>query len=90
VAQGLPSADVHVLTIAGAGHMNFSDLGVLWKFPPNQLGSIGTIAGARALALTRAYLSSFFTSVLTGQPSPVLTSPPPGFPEIHVVPGIST
>ncbi len=89
VARGLPADDVHVFTMTGAGHMNFSDLGVLWRFPPHQLGTIGPIAGGRALAVTQAYLWSFFTSELTGRPSSLLSTSPPKYGEIQVVRGIA-
>ena len=89
VARGLPADDVHVFTMTGAGHMNFTDLGVLWKIPPNQLGTIGPIAGGRALAITQAYVSSFFTSELTGRPSPLLSTVPPKYGEVQVIRGVA-
>ena len=89
VAGGTPTGETQVLTISGAGHMNFSDLGVMYKFPPNQLGLIGPIDGARALTITRVYLETFFAAYLgdrSSQPRPVLPSP---YPEVHVVAGFA-
>lgn len=89
VVRGTPAGETEVLTISGAGHMNFSDLGVMYKFPPNQLGLIGPIDGARALTITRVYLETFFAAYLrdrSSQPRPVLPSP---YPEVHVVAGFA-
>lgn len=89
VIRGIPAGEAHVLTLAGAGHMNFSDLGVLWKFPPNQLGAIGPIDGRRALTVTQTLLLAFFGLELNGKSSRLLSSPSATYPEVHVVEGVA-
>ncbi|MGH7920217.1 MAG: alpha/beta hydrolase family protein [Candidatus Dormibacteraceae bacterium] len=89
VVQGLPADRDRVLTVTGAGHMNFSDSGVLYKFPPHQLGAIGSIDGARALTIARAYLRAFFDVHVRGQSSSLLAAPSPPYPDVHPVPGFA-
>jgi dienelactone hydrolase len=87
VVRGAATGEAHLLTMSGAGHMNFSDMGVMYRFPPDQLGLIGPIAGVRALTIAAAYLSAFFGSRLRGPSSPHLSDPSP-YAEIRVVRGV--
>lgn len=89
VVRGMPAGEDQMLSMRGAGHMNFADMGVMYKFPPNQLGLIGPIDGARALTIVRAYLRAFFGSHLRGTPSPLLSDQASPFPEISVVTGVA-
>lgn len=89
VLRNVPDRDGRVLTVTGAGHMNFSDMSVLYKFPPNQLGLIGPIEGGRAIKISRAYVNAFFAATLRNQPGADLPGPAREYPEVHVVRGFS-
>jgi hypothetical protein len=79
-----------VLTVAGAGHMNFSDAGVLYNFPFDQWGLIGPIDGRRALAIARAYLRAFFDAHIGDQPGSPLSGSAPRYPEVRSMSGFGT
>jgi len=69
------------LTVAGTNHASFTDFPVL-------LDGLGlpdggrTIPSARALQLTRTYVTAFFDLQLKGVPQPLLDGPTPQNPEV--------
>ncbi|YCK39533.1 hypothetical protein ACNF49_37405 [Actinomadura sp. ATCC 39365] len=69
------------LLLTGAAHTSFTDLGVLM----DQLGieDGATVPGARALGVTRAYVTAFFDRHLRGQPRPLLDKPSADVPEVR-------
>jgi len=76
----------YYLTVAGAGHFNFSDLPVR-LLPPARLlfrllGFIGTIRPQRGGEITSAYLIAFFDKYLKGVDSELLRGPSPRYPEV--------
>ena len=89
VMRNVPAGEGHALTVTGAGHMNFSDTSVLYKFPPNQLGVIGPIDGWRAVAVTRTYVNAFFGATLRGGSAALLDGPSRKYPEVHAARGVS-
>ena len=67
--------------IRGAGHFNFSDLGLMLPAAVGRgLGLTGSINARRALALTSDAISGFLDPKLQGQPGPSLQ----GAPEVQV------
>ncbi|WP_406675254.1 hypothetical protein WBK31_17615 [Nonomuraea sp. N2-4H] len=73
------------LLLTGAEHLSFTDLGVL----VDQLGldASAGISGARAMAVTRAYVTAFLDRHLRRGHRPLLDRPSPGYPEIkHCAP----
>lgn len=83
VLQNIPSGQGHVITIAGTGHQNFTDRGVYFFFLMHQLGLAGYISGARALAITDAYIRAFFDSMFGDPASALLDGPSADYPEVH-------
>lgn len=81
--RGLPAGSVHLFTVRGAAHFNFSDVGVMYTLLARQLGAVGPIEGARALKIVNVYLVSFFSSVVGGQASTLLTQAHSPFPEVR-------
>ena len=71
------------LMVSGTVHGSFTDLGVL----ADQLGvDIGaSIDGARALTITRNYVSAFFDRNLRCRPEPLLAAPSPAYPEVTFI-----
>ena len=61
-------------------HLSFTDLGVL----VDQVGiDVGAdIAGARAMDITRRYVTAFFDQHLRGKPQPLLNKSSASYPEI--------
>lgn len=71
----------YLLTMAGAGHFDFTDIPLL--SPLTQLlGLSGEIDGQRALAIINAYGVAFFDDALKGQAEPLLDGPSPAYPEV--------
>ncbi|MFF0247098.1 alpha/beta hydrolase family protein [Streptosporangium sandarakinum] len=68
------------LLVTGAAHTSFTDLGVLM----DQLGieDGATISGARAMAITRRYITAFFDQHLRKKPQPLLDKPSASHPEV--------
>jgi hypothetical protein len=68
------------LLVTGAVHASFTDLGLL----ADQLGIDiqASLAGARSLDITRAYVRAFLDQHLLGQPQPLLEQPSPHYPEV--------
>nr|BAV72201.1 esterase [Streptomyces sp. TH-2] len=81
------------LDVPDGGHMTFTD--VPWivdrfgrpaQIPPEQVpGQFGTLGGARATALTRAYVAAFLDRQLRGRPSPLLDRPSTAYPEVTIL-----
>lgn len=77
------------LQVAGAGHNNFSDQGVLFpllqravpEVTPDLLG-LGPIDADRAIDITRTYLRAFLDRHLRGRRTPLLNGNSPAFPEV--------
>ncbi|MFI9592843.1 hypothetical protein [Nonomuraea sp. NPDC052265] len=69
------------LLLTGAAHTSFTDLGVLM----DQLGieDGAAVPGARALDVTRAYVTAFFDQHLRGRPQPLLDKPSADVPEVR-------
>ena len=70
------------LVLQGAQHLNFSDDAVLFEPLLGPLGVLGSIDGARGLAVTNAYLVAFLDQYLRGTPAPLLNGPSPSYPEV--------
>ncbi|WDZ87689.1 alpha/beta hydrolase family protein [Micromonospora cathayae] len=67
------------LTVAGSGHMSFTDRPVLGA----QLGiDPGPIPADRQLLLTREYVAAFLDRHLRSRPAPLLDGPHPAYPEV--------
>ncbi|MFD7641829.1 alpha/beta hydrolase family protein [Kitasatospora sp. NPDC059795] len=71
------------LTVAGADHGSFSDLGLLAQ-AAGRPSAPGAIDPTRGLAITRTYLAAFFDLQLKGKPQPLLDGPSPDMPEVAV------
>lgn len=76
----------HDLTLAGSGHLTFTDVAPLSAplhltglFPPELLG---TIDGDRAVDIEQTYLTAYFNRFLRHSPEPLLDGPDPRYPEI--------
>lgn len=74
------------LGVTGMGHVDFTDyrpfmdqLGGTAGFPPEVFGSLD---GARALDVTRAYVRAFFDRHLSGRDGQLVERPSPHFPEV--------
>ncbi|GAA4913101.1 alpha/beta hydrolase [Nonomuraea thailandensis] len=69
------------LLVTGAAHTSFTDLGVL----VDQLGieDGADIPGARAMAITRKYVTAFFDRHLRKKPRPLLDKPSARYPEVE-------
>ncbi|MGP3918955.1 alpha/beta hydrolase family protein [Nonomuraea sp. 10N515B] len=68
------------LLVTGAEHTSFTDLGVL----VDQIGidDGADISGARAMEITRRYVSAFFDLHLRKKPQPLLDKPSTRYPEV--------
>ncbi|MER6508314.1 alpha/beta hydrolase [Nonomuraea sp. NPDC001636] len=69
------------LLLTGAAHTSFTDLGVLMDQVGIEDGA--TVPGARALGVTRAYVTAFFDQHLRGQARPLLDKPSADVPEVE-------
>jgi predicted dienelactone hydrolase len=76
----------YLVSLAGAGHFNFSDLPLRQEPLVRPLfalaGYEGAIPPTRALEITNAYLVAFFDQYLKGKPQPLLQGPPASYPEV--------
>ncbi|MEV0381746.1 alpha/beta hydrolase [Nonomuraea sp. NPDC050643] len=68
------------LLMTGAVHMSFTDLGVLVDQLDIEDGA--DIAGTRAMAITRRYVTAFFDQHLRNKPQPLLNKPSASYTEI--------
>ncbi|GAB1512158.1 alpha/beta hydrolase family protein [Actinophytocola sp. KF-1] len=68
------------LTLNGAQHASFTDVGLLADKLGVDIGA--TVSGARATAITRAYVGAFLDRNLRGEEPPLLAAPSPEYPEI--------
>ncbi|WP_428961275.1 alpha/beta hydrolase family protein [Micromonospora fluostatini] len=72
------------LTVAGTGHMSFTDRPVLGA----QLGlDPGAVPAERQLLITREYVTAFVDRHLRHRPAPLLDGARPRFPEVTVTAG---
>ncbi|MEW9512745.1 alpha/beta hydrolase [Streptomyces bacillaris] len=79
------------LHLAGGGHLTATDVpalahaaGLRERWPePLYAEFLGTLAPARAAAVTRAYTTAFFDKFLLGHRRPLLDGPVPRYPEIE-------
>lgn len=78
------------LTIQGARHFNFTDLGVLYNPLLRAQGAFGSIDGRRALAITAAYTRAFLDRTLLGADEPLLAGPTAAYPEVRFGPPAGT
>jgi len=69
------------LTLNGAQHPSFTDIGLLADQLGVDLGA--TVDGARVQAITRAYIGAFLDQNLRGKQRPLLAAPSPKYPEIE-------
>ncbi|MEZ5287027.1 MAG: hypothetical protein R2712_19920 [Vicinamibacterales bacterium] len=58
--------------VAGTGHLDFSDM-VLWDGPLRDRPLFGTLAGEKAVAITRQIVVEFFERELRQRPAPLLS-----------------
>jgi predicted dienelactone hydrolase len=76
------------LSIANAGHFNFSDLPFRQAPAVRPLfrlaGIEGTISPGRGLEVTNAYLAAFFDQYLRGAQEDLLDGPSPAYPEVTI------
>ncbi|MCL4561787.1 MAG: family membership [Chloroflexi bacterium] len=84
--QSVNPGDAYFLSIAEAGHFNFTDL-PLRQVPLLRpffiaAGLEGPIDPARGLQITNAYLVAFFDRYLKGTSSPLLEGPSALYPEV--------
>jgi predicted dienelactone hydrolase len=68
------------LSLTGAEHASFTDVGLLAGQLGIDLGS--TVDATRVQAITRAYLGAFLDQNLKGEERPLLAAPSPEYPEI--------
>ncbi|WP_163997374.1 alpha/beta hydrolase family protein [Pyxidicoccus caerfyrddinensis] len=80
------------VSLQGAGHFSFTDLGLflplLRHYLPNtkaEAYQLGTLDGARASSLTNAYVLAFFDKHLRGRSAPLLDGPSAQNPEVELV-----
>ncbi|MFJ9443494.1 alpha/beta hydrolase [Kitasatospora sp. NPDC101235] len=79
------------LRTLGAGHLSFTDLphaagpgNLPGRLPAEVYAALlGTIAPARATALTRTYVRAFVDRFLRDRPAPLLDAPSPRYPEVE-------
>ncbi|MBI1320846.1 MAG: hypothetical protein GC168_18125 [Candidatus Hydrogenedens sp.] len=77
------------IDVRGAGHLNFSDVGLLtetyssplWRHSQSPL-DIGRGDSVRLLRVTNAYLAGFLDEYLKDTPSPLLDGPSSDYPEV--------
>jgi predicted dienelactone hydrolase len=69
------------LTLEGAQHTSFTDVGLLAEQLGLDLGA--TVGAERVTAITRAYVGAFLDQSLRGKESPLLASPSADYPEIQ-------
>ncbi len=72
------------LTVKGTRHFNFADMAVLFEPAAKLQGALGTSAGDRGLAITRAYMRAFFDRSLKGIDSPLLGGSSSAYPEAEL------
>jgi hypothetical protein len=82
VTRNVPAGDRRVWTVAGAEHVDFSDRAVYFTLFGRQIGSLGPIDGARAVAITEAYVRAFFDPYVRHLPAPLLAGPAAAYPEV--------
>jgi predicted dienelactone hydrolase len=68
------------LTLTGAQHASFTDVGLLADQLGLDLGA--TVDATRVHAITRAYVGAFLDQNLKGKERPLLAAPSPEYPEI--------
>lgn len=68
------------LTLTGAQHASFTDIGLLADQLGVDLGA--TVDATRVQAITRAYVGAFLDQNLRGKERPLLATPSPEYPEI--------
>ena len=78
------------LTLRGSRHQTYTDLAAILPqagLPPQVVEErIGTTEPARAVAVQRAYVTSFFDRWLRGHDDGLLNGPSPRYPEVVFVP----
>ncbi len=81
------SPETTMLEIAGAAHLNFSDMPALFSFrapdEPRQILDIGSIDPRRSFKVQSVYLRAFLDLHLRGRPTHLLDGPSPRFPEVR-------
>ena len=70
------------LTLLGSDHYDFTDLPMLSPLAA-QMGLKGPLDGQRTLRVINDVALAFFNQYLKGEPSPLLDSPSPDYPEIR-------
>lgn len=74
-----------LVTVAGARHFDFSDLGLVMPvWLGRQLGALGDIAPREALRLTSSALAAFFGEQLAASGAPTVAAALRGFPAARV------
>ncbi len=82
VFQSLDQA--YLIRVSGMHHFNFSDNAVLFEPAMSATGQFGPVNGIRGLAITTAYVGTFFDHVLLGKPASLLTGPSTAYPEVQI------
>lgn len=77
------TGEVRQLTILGARHFNFTDLGVLYNPLLRAEGVFGPLDARRALAITAAYTRAFLDRTLLNADQPLLVAPNAAYPEVR-------
>ncbi|TDD10714.1 hypothetical protein E1181_01485 [Saccharopolyspora terrae] len=70
------------LAMRGTDHSSFTDI---WLIIDQLTGQSPPLDPARAIDVTRTYLTAFFDQHLKHEPRPVLDAPSPRFPEVVFV-----
>ena len=76
-------ADKTQFTIQGMQHFNFSDMSLYYSPVLKLTGGLGTIEGKRGIAITRAYLRTFFDHYSQGIDTPLLQENSAEYPEVR-------
>lgn len=80
------TAGTWCFTITGTRHFNFTDDAVLRLTPPvRTLYALGSIDGARGLAIQNTYVAAFLDHTAGARPRPLLSDTSPPFAEVHAV-----
>jgi predicted dienelactone hydrolase len=81
------SSRATTLEIAGAAHLDFTDLPALFAFrspdEPRELLQIGPIDPRRSTKIQTAYVRAFLDHHLRGKPTPLLDGPSRRYPEVR-------
>jgi hypothetical protein len=76
-----------LVTLRGSRHFNFSDQSLLKdRYLSRLFGAVGSVGERHGLAITSAYLHTFFDVYLKGAPAKILENLPSLYPELSLEP----